>query len=118
MGVIEGVKVELDGVTMPTDFVIIESPPQALGAKGKDTMLLGRPFVKVTRMIIDIYSRTCTYEVQGKQRKLHAYSDPILTAARDRLKEYMGAYTGPLYIYSHLHGRKGTRKVGRPLGAK
>lgn len=99
---IEGIKVNLDGVEVPTDFVVIESPPRVLGAKERDTMLLGRPFIKATRMVIDLHFRNCTYDVQGKQQKLLAYSNPKLSVAQDMSKKYIGAFIGPLYIYSHL----------------
>ena len=104
MGIVEDVLVTLDGVVVMTYFVIVESSRVNGKDMVKDILLLGRPFIKSTRMIVNLHDRTCTFEVYGKQRELRATNIPY-TVAQVHTKTYMGAHIGPLYTHTYQKGR-------------
>ena len=98
--------VKLDGVTVMTDFVVVESPRVKGKEMEKDMLLLGRPFIRSTLMVVNLHTRTCTIEVQGKPRELKAYSSPLYSISQVDSRKFIGAHTGPLYIHTYQQGRK------------
>ena len=54
MGVVEDVPINLGGDVIMADFVVVESPQVKTKEMDKDMLLLGRPFINSTRMIIDL----------------------------------------------------------------
>ena len=103
-GIVEDVPIKLDGIIVMTNFVMMESSK----VKGKeienDMLLLGRPFIHSTLMVVNLHARTCTIEVQGRPRELKAYSAPLYSVSQVASRKFIGAHTGPLYIHINRAG--------------
>ena len=63
-GVLEDVLVNVDGLIIPADFVVVdmEEAPTSTSLQ----LLLGRPFMRTTRTKIDVYEGTLTITVLGE----------------------------------------------------
>lgn len=91
LGIVENVPVRIAGVEVVTCFIVIP----AVQFKVKDVVLLGRTFISKVHMMIDMYHRTCTIEVNGEQHMLRAMvhshvSDP-------HAHQIVGNF-GPLFV--------------------
>ena len=61
-GIIEDILVRVDGLIIPTDFIICEME------EDKDVpLILGRPFLATGRAIIDVHKGEVTFRVKGKE---------------------------------------------------
>ncbi|XP_057719581.1 uncharacterized protein LOC130934008 [Arachis stenosperma] len=60
----EDVLVSIKGLTFPIDFYILEMPPNESGRPS--SILLGRPFLKTSRFKLDAFSRTYSFEIDGR----------------------------------------------------
>ena len=99
MGVVEDVPVNLGGNVVMADFVVVESPQVKTKEMHKDMLLLGRPFINSTRMIVDLHGRKCSIQVHGKERILQAAATPYYLV-QVNTRNYVAAHTSPLYTYS------------------
>ena len=66
LGIVEDVSMRVGGVEVKTNFVVMPASKYGLS----DVVLLGRTFLNKLHMTIDMYRRTCTFEVDGKQHSL------------------------------------------------
>ncbi|XP_015955476.1 uncharacterized protein LOC107479893 [Arachis duranensis] len=58
------VMVSIKWLTFPIDFYILEMPPSVSGRPS--SILLGRPFMKTSRFKLDAFSRTYSFEIDGR----------------------------------------------------
>lgn len=69
MDVIEDVLVKVDNLVFPTDFYVLDMKNSDLNSP----ILLGRPFLKTSKSIIDVNSGTLTMEFDGEIVKFNIY---------------------------------------------
>ena len=68
-GVIEDVLVQVDKLVFPADFFILD-----MGDASNDVpMLLGRPFLKIARIKIDVHAGTLTMKFDGEIIKFNIF---------------------------------------------
>ncbi|XP_057734395.1 uncharacterized protein LOC130949777 [Arachis stenosperma] len=63
-GIAEDVLVNIKGLVFSIDFHILEMPPSE--SKRTSSILLGRPFLRTSRFKLDVYSRTYSFEIDGR----------------------------------------------------
>ena len=100
----KNVLVKIGEASVYTDFVIMPASAPGTG----DVILLGRTFLTKLRSVMDIYQRTCTIEVDGKQHVLQAISDPPDPPDTSNTIDYSG-----LNVYVHSYSPD--RGTGRRL---
>ncbi|XP_057747108.1 uncharacterized protein LOC130966337 [Arachis stenosperma] len=64
VGIAEDVLMIIKGLTFPIDFYILEMPPNDSGKLS--SVLLGRPFLKISEFKLDAYSETYSFEIDGR----------------------------------------------------
>ena len=70
-GIVEDLMVQVDKFKVPMDFVVLEMKGAPLRNK-EHMILLGRPFMATTKMVIDIHSGKLTMIVSGETVHLKA----------------------------------------------
>ncbi|KAL4329310.1 hypothetical protein AHAS_Ahas13G0287300 [Arachis hypogaea] len=63
-GIAEDVLVNIKGLIFPIDFHIIEMPPSE--SERASSILLGRPFLRISRFKLDAHSGTYSFEIDGR----------------------------------------------------
>ena len=63
--IMKGLLVKVDKFKVPIDFVVLETKGALLRNK-KQIILLGRPFMTTTKMVIDVHSGKLTMTISGK----------------------------------------------------
>ncbi|XP_057719755.1 uncharacterized protein LOC130934185 [Arachis stenosperma] len=63
-GIVEDVLVNIKGLVFTIDFHILEMPPSE--SERTSSILLGRPFLRTSRFKLDVYSRTYSFEIDGR----------------------------------------------------
>ena len=117
MGVVEDVPVKLDGEIVMTDFVVVESPQVKTKEMGKDMLLLGRPFITSTCMVVDLFGRRCSVQLNGEERMLQASATPY-SIIQANIRSYLAAHTGPLYTYSRSRIGAAAKGTGNSSATK
>ncbi|KAL4287922.1 hypothetical protein AHAS_Ahas19G0234600 [Arachis hypogaea] len=64
VGIAENVLVRIQDLIFPVDFHILETPP--IDSDRPSSILLGRPFLKTSRIKLDAFSREYSFEAKGK----------------------------------------------------
>ncbi|GKC30657.1 reverse transcriptase domain-containing protein [Tanacetum coccineum] len=67
MGIVEDVVVRVDGFTFLMDFVVINFEPDP-----RVPIILGRPFLRTTKALIDLYEETLTLRVRKEELVYYA----------------------------------------------
>ena len=70
-GVVEDVLVQVDELVFPADFYIIDMEDEA--SYNPTPILLGRPFLKTARSMINIHDRVLTMEFDGEMVKFNLF---------------------------------------------
>ncbi|XP_031249191.1 uncharacterized protein LOC116107025 [Pistacia vera] len=70
-GVVEDVLVQVNGLVFPTDFYVLDMEED--DSSNSTLMLLGRPFLKISRTKIDVHDGTLTIEFDGEIIKFNIY---------------------------------------------
>ncbi|XP_016178280.1 uncharacterized protein LOC107620663 [Arachis ipaensis] len=80
VGIAENVLVDIQGLLIPVDFHILETPP--IDSDKPSSILLGRPFLKTSRFKLDAHSGIYSFEADGKVARftLEELRKPILEA--------------------------------------
>ncbi|XP_020972536.1 uncharacterized protein LOC110269193 [Arachis ipaensis] len=65
VGIAEDVLVSIKGLVFPIDFHILKIPPSDSGRIS--SILLGRPFLKISRFKLDVFSGTYSFEIDGRE---------------------------------------------------
>ncbi|XP_072060240.1 uncharacterized protein [Arachis hypogaea] len=63
-GIVEDVLLNIKGLIFPIDFHIIDIPPSE--SERTSSILLGRPFLRTSRFKLDVYSKTYSFEIDGR----------------------------------------------------
>ncbi|XP_073138467.1 uncharacterized protein [Henckelia pumila] len=71
-GVLEDVLVQVGNLVFPADFYVLDMKNNDL----KSPILLGRPFLKTSKSIIDVNNGTLTMEFDGKIVKFNIFDNP------------------------------------------
>ena len=64
------VVVRLGDIHVVTDFLVVDAPPRRVLTDMDDVLLLGRPFITATKMVIDLFNNECVLDVQGTKHKV------------------------------------------------
>ncbi|XP_028755911.1 uncharacterized protein LOC114715281, partial [Neltuma alba] len=65
-GVLEDVLVKVKDLIFPADFYVLDMDDARFRQKGHSSLILGRPFLKTARAMIDVHAGTLTMEFAGK----------------------------------------------------
>ncbi|XP_028798641.1 uncharacterized protein LOC114754069 [Neltuma alba] len=65
-GVLEDVLVKVKDLIFPVDFYVLDMDDARFRQKGHLSLILGRPFLKTARAMIDVHAGTLTMEFAGK----------------------------------------------------
>ena len=106
LGIVEDVSMRVGGVEVKTNFVVMPASKYGLS----DVVLLGRTLLNKLRMSIDMYRRTCTFEVDGKQHSLRAISPPSRIANSNTL-----GFFGLVFVhaFSQVKGQRSRARMGK-----
>ena len=70
-GVVEDILVQLDELVFPSDFYIIDMEDEA--SCNPTPILLGRPFLKTARAMINVHDGVLTMEFDGEMVKFNLF---------------------------------------------
>ncbi|XP_019460147.1 PREDICTED: uncharacterized protein LOC109359907 [Lupinus angustifolius] len=104
-GVVEDVLVKVDQLVFPLDFVIMDIEEDA-----EVPLILGRPFTKIVRVIIDVDDGKLKVKVQDEEVNFNVFE--AMNHPKDKQRCFRADVIDELYmIDAHLHNNSPLEKV-------